>query len=476
MKGYLFLYRPAFASTVVYMLQSVEYRAIPYLKWLWRTNDFNNVIYRKELVTTKPAKMLLLAFRLSFWAIVLIGLLLIVQGLAGHSYLEAGYGVVLLFISPILTAHLITLPLLLGDWLVIKPSQRARIEQSNEIFAKHPAQTIAIAGSYGKTTVKEILLTVLSEGKKVKATPANKNVSISHAQFAKALTGDEDILIIEYGEGKPGDVMKFAKKTHPNAGIITGLAPAHLDKYRTLTAAAQDIFSLAHYLKDQNVYVNGDSKESQPYVKKDYIVFSNSGIGSWKVKNVKIDINGLSFILSNKNRTIKVKSQLLGEHLIGPLALAVYLGDKYGLTNKQIEAGIAKITSFEHRMQPYKLSDAWIIDDTYNGNIEGMKAGLALLKKLKARRKVYVTPGLVDQGEDEEKIHQELGVAIKQANPDKVVLMKHSVTDYIVKGLKGYEGEVVIEDDPLDFYTNLDKFVAAGDLVLMQNDWPDNYN
>jgi UDP-N-acetylmuramyl pentapeptide synthase len=105
-----------------------------------------------------------------------------------------------------------------------------------------------------------------------------------------------------------------------------------------------------------------------------------------------------------------------------------------------------------------------------------MKAGLSLLRELDATRKIYVTPGLVDQGAEEKRVHKELGEAICEANPDKVILMKHSVTDYILEGLRDYKGELVIEEDPLDFYTNLDKFVAAGDLVLLQNDWPDNYN
>ncbi|KKQ78002.1 MAG: UDP-N-acetylmuramoyl-tripeptide-D-alanyl-D-alanine ligase, partial [Candidatus Daviesbacteria bacterium GW2011_GWA1_38_7] len=121
---------------------------------------------------------------------------------------------------------------------------------------------------------------------------------------------------------------------------------------------------------------------------------------------------------------------------------------------------------------------AWIIDDTYNGNIEGMLAGLRLLKELPARRKVYVTPGLVDQGKDSAAIHHQLGKAIVRARPDLIILMKHSVTDGIIRGIRDekYNGQLVIEEDPLNFYNNLDQFVAAGDLVLLQNDWPDNYN
>jgi len=138
---------------------------------------------------------------------------------------------------------------------------------------------------------------------------------------------------------------------------------------------------------------------------------------------------------------------------------------------------VSSIMPFEHRMQARPMNGGWLIDDTYNGNIDGMEAGLALLAKLPAKRKIYVTPGLVDQGRETESVHVRLGEAIAKAAPDLVVLMKHAVTNYIVEGLEKakFKGETRIEDDPLDFYNNLDKFIAAGDLVMMQNDWPDQY-
>jgi UDP-N-acetylmuramoyl-tripeptide--D-alanyl-D-alanine ligase len=128
-------------------------------------------------------------------------------------------------------------------------------------------------------------------------------------------------------------------------------------------------------------------------------------------------------------------------------------------------------------MQPYQLSGAWIIDDTYNGNLEGIGAGTRLLKDLDAKRKLYVTPGLVDQGEQTESVHNKVGQLIAESQPDVVVLMRNSVTEYIKAGLKEgkFSGELRIEDNPLEFYTNLSHFIASGDLVVMQNDWTDNY-
>ncbi|MBC7708236.1 hypothetical protein H7Y63_03365, partial [Polaromonas sp.] len=341
----------------------------------------------------------------------------------------------------------------------------------------HPGAKIAVAGSYGKTTMKELLATVLSEGLDVAATPANKNVSSSHAYFARKLTGTEDVLVIEYGEGAPGDVERFARITSPTHAVITGLAPAHLDQYKTLAAAGQDILSVADYLKGNNVYVNDESPDLLPLLKPDYLRFNKHGALGWKVKDAALTLQGTSFTLTKGRKSLSLHSGLVGRHQIGFLSLVATLGLSLGLTPEQVQSGVAHTKPFEHRMQPYRLGGAWIIDDTYNGNLEGLRAGTALLAELPAARKIYVTPGLVDQGVETERVHITAGRCIAEAKPDIVVLMQNSVTNFIALGLReaGFNGEVRIEDNPLDFYTNLNHFVAAGDLVLMQNDWTDNY-
>ncbi|MEK7096191.1 MAG: Mur ligase family protein [Patescibacteria group bacterium] len=471
------MYKLRFAETIVYMLQATEYQIGPYLRWLWRVADFGKVAHRKTLVKT-PRSRLLLAF-------VKIGMTFqVIAALAwGLWSIKNGdprgiFALDLLISTPIVWAHIVIMPLLLGRFLVANPYSKLQIARSAKIFANHPGVKIAVAGSYGKTTMKEILLTVLGEGKKVAATEANRNVAISHAQFAKQLDGDEDILVIEYGEGAPGDVAKFCRTTKPDIGIITGLAPAHLDKYKTLEAAGKDIFFLAKFLGDKNVYVNEESKSLRSFIKKSHQLYSSSYAASWKIEDIKASIAGVNFKMTKDGTSLRLSSSLLGRHQVGPLAVAAAIARDQGLTDKQIAEGIGKIRPFEHRMQPRDAGGAWIIDDTYNGNIEGMLAGLELLEELPAKRKIYVTPGLVDQGKESSKIHQALGKAIARANPNLVILMQHLITADIVAGINetGFKGQLVLEEDPLNFYTNLDQFVAAGDLVLLQNDWPDNYN
>jgi len=468
-----------FSATAVYMLQNTEYQVGPYLKWYWRTQDFSKVMYRRQLVSTKAARLLRLALVAGMAVQILLGIVLIVLWKTNDLVAGELFGLALLVSYPLVWAHLVAVPLLVGREVMVKPKQQRMIRQSKKIFGAHPGIRIAVAGSYGKTSMKELLLTVLSEGKKVSATPANRNVASSHAAWAKRLEGDEDILIIEYGEGAPGDVMRFARTTQPTHGVITGLAPAHLDRYKTLERAGKDIFSLAGYLHNKNVYYNAESPATAPFVahEAELEAYSAKGTLGWRVQKIDLQPNSTSFVMKKGKRELKLTSGLVGKHQIGPICLAAALALEFGLSEKQVKAGVAKTRPFEHRMQPYQLSSAWVIDDTYNGNIEGVRAGTALLGSVKANRKWYVTPGLVDQGKEAKRVHQEMGELIAAAKPDVVVLMQNSVTDYIRKGLEAgkYKGEIRIEENPLDFYTNLEHFVAAGDVVLMQNDWTDNY-
>lgn len=476
-KGLISLYLPSYAQTIIYMLQSTEYQPRTYLEWYWRTQNFKTVAKRRELDRTRRANLLLRAMQVGILLEILFGLGLIYLGVFQNLVGGVAFGLAVIFAYPVVWAHLIVLPLFLGKELVAKPNEQKAIALSQKIFADHPGKRIAVAGSYGKTTMKELLNTVLSEGLKVAATPANKNVAVSHAVFAEGLSGDEDILIIEYGEGAPGDVEAFAKTTQPTHAIITGLAPAHLDQYKTLQAAGQDIFSVADYLHGNNVYVNADSPESKTFLKKSYKLFDGKGALGWKVVDVEVTLAGTNFGLKKGKTSLNLRSRLVGRHQVGFLAFVAAFGLEMGLSKDQVMAGIAKTEPFEHRMQPYELNGAQIVDDTYNGNLEGIRAGTGLLSELEAKRKIYVTPGLVDQGEESERVHKEVGKLIAGANPNLAVLMKNSATKYIEAGLKTakYKGELRIEDNPLEFYTNLPHFVANGDLVVMQNDWTDNY-
>lgn len=477
MKKFLSLYSPRIPVIIAYMLQATEYDAKAYVAWSHRTTDFSHVMHRRRLDNTSVARAFVIFLSAGIaLQLVLAAALLIYAWVNDDAYAALG-GLAAVVTAPIVWAYLVVIPMVIAKRLIIDRKLSKQRHATQRILKKHPAITIAVAGSYGKTTMKELLTTVLSEGKRVVSTPGNKNVATAHYQFAKGLQGNEEVLIVEFGEGKPGDVVRFTETIQPDIAVITGLAPAHLDQYGSIAKAGSDIFSLAEAVEEGNAYVNAESEPALGFLKPIYIQFNEDGLDGWVVSDLAIDLNGTRFKLKKDKTHIDVRSGLIGKHLVGVLATTAVLANRLGLTPKQIESGLARTVPYEHRMQPYKLGGAWIIDDAYNGNIQGVQAGTELLASLKAKRKIYVTPGLVDQGDESATIHERMGRLIASAAPDIVVLMRNSVTEHITTGLRegGYEGELVIQPDPLKFYTNLDQFVAAGDIVMLQNDWTDNY-
>jgi UDP-N-acetylmuramoyl-tripeptide--D-alanyl-D-alanine ligase len=455
-------------KTYVYMLQLEEYDSWRFLRWVVRFPNLSRLRSRGNLDFTSRARLLVLVAYI-IWIVLAASVLSL-------AYFVHISWVLLLLGIPFFVATLIAIFNVILQTVVITPQEQRTIAAAHSILSSHKALRIAVMGSYGKTTVKELLKTVLSEDKKVAATPGNKNVVISHARWIQQLDGDEDVLIFEYGEAQPGDIKNLAKLSKPDWAIITGIAPAHMDGYGSLDAIADDFQSIGEFVDMADVYINADSGELTKRIHADR-QYSSKGCGDWKIKNTNVSPEGMSLIATKNQTSIDLDTRLIGEHLLGPLILCVAIADRLGFSTDMVQASVTKTIPFDHRMQPYRLNDAWIIDDTYNGNLEGMRAGLRLLEQLDGSRKIYVTPGLVEQGDLAKKVHIELGELIAAANPNMVVLMQNSVTSYIKKGLvrAGYQGEVRTELKPLNFYQNIAHFVAAGDVVLMQNDWPDNY-
>ncbi len=473
MKHLLSWYTPRLPIYLVYMLQQVNYRAPKFIEWLRRNPNMRHVMNRKALVNTKAATLLL---------IFTSGILAVSIG-AGVVYLIFGpllmkiCGGILLLTAPFITALFLGGVVSVAYIIIAAPNERQLMQESKRIFSVHPAVKIGVAGSYGKTTFKELLDTILSEKFNTAVTPGNMNTPIAHARFAARLDGDEEVLILEYGEEHPGDTKQFIETTKPDYAALIGLAPNHLDYYKTIDNLAADLLELRSLGRDR-LLINGESHLLQKYLKKTDTIITARQAGGWRIGDIAVTLTGATFTMTNKEQKLIIKTALLGRHQIAPIAMAVSLAYTLGLSKKQIETGVSKIVPFEHRMQPRTIAGATIIDDTYNGNIEGVLAGLTLLKELKATRKIYVTPGLVDQGNETEAVHHQIAKKLFDVQPDLVVLMQNSATAIIEDALAklNYQGAVQIEPEPLHFYTHLDKIIATGDIVMMQNDWTDNYN
>ena len=486
-------YRPRFIRSLLYMLQSCEYNIRDYISWYGRTKDFSRVERRKILVKTPKVH----ALYFSAYAI-----LIALAGLAYYAteFAEPQQRLVILactmLLAPFILPYAILIPLVSLKVLQI-PFENMLMARARKILARHKGLKIAIAGSFGKTSMREILKTVLSEGeaptqkgrgpdrsvgrKKVSAPPFSHNTPIGICRFINKLIGDEDILIFELGEYYPGDVMKLCRLLGPHIGIITGVNEAHLEKFVTLEKTAKTIFELAEYLKGKPVYINGENaitRRRANHNLKNHILYSREGAGDCRVLNAKSGLYGTSIVLEVCGDKFEAESKLLGLHNIGPLAVVAHIAHRLGFDNTQIERGIRKTSAFSHRLESREDKNGVItLDDSYNGNPDGVHAIINFLSSLRGHRRWYVTPGLVEMGPRTIEVHREIGRMLAQAGIEKVILIKNSVTSYIEQGLKDakYTGEILWFDDALLALNALPHLTVKGDVVLIQNDWPDQY-
>ncbi len=467
-------FHPRFIRSLVYMLQASEYKAQDYLMWLYDVEDFRFVEKRKQIKwSTKTALLVFVGWMLLI-SIVSSGLWLI---LTTNLPFRHVLGAAIIILSPILVSYLILVPLTIIQLLVQKPIEFVIIYRAKKKLAKHHGVKIAIAGSFGKTSMREILKTVLSEDKEVAAPPHSYNTPLGISKFIKTLRGDEEVLVFELGEYYPGDVKRLCKLINPDIGIITGINEAHLQKFKTIERTVQTIYELADFLGDKPVYVNGESTLARDNARSNHIIYSREGIDDWCIKNALSDLSGTSFVMERNNFPMEIQSSLLGLHQIGPLALSVDLARRLGSTPSQIREGTSKTRPFDHRLAPsVDRNGVTTLDDSYNGNPDGVRAVITFLASLKGRR-FYVTPGLVEMGSKKEDVHREIGRELARAQIEKVVLIKNSVTPFIEEGLheEKYQGEVIWFDEALKALAALPRLTVKGDIVLLQNDWPDQY-
>jgi len=455
------------------MLQASEYHVHDFLAWHRRVSDFRQVEKRKSIQWTAKARFF---FALG-WA---VSVCFIAASITVLLWVPLQYGIILAL--ALMLANAYALPYALAGvaslvYRVQMLDERYVLRNVAKKLRAHRALKIGVAGSFGKTSMREILKTVLAEGKKVAAPEGSFNTPLGIQSFVDTLDGDEEILIFELGEYYPGDVKKLCEAIAPDIGFITGVNEAHLEKFGSLTSTTATIFELADYMQGKPVYVNAENERARHGAREGHILYSREGVDGWRVEDAATTLEGTSCTLVSGSIRIPVHSKLLGLHVVGPLGAAGHLAYTLGFSVAAIESGLAKTRPFPHRLEPRTdRSGVTTLDDSYNGNPDGVAAIIEFLKNLKHRR-TYVTPGLVEAGESVERVHRAIGKQLAGAGIERVVLIRNSVTPFIAAGLKDakYTGEVIWYDDALKAYAALPLMTVQGDIVVLQNDWPDQY-
>jgi len=336
---------------------------------------------------------------------------------------------------------------------------------------------IGIAGSYGKTGMKEFIYLFLSQ--KFEVLKTDKSINTPYAissLILKSLNDKTEILIIEMGEYYQGDIKKLCKITPPNISIITGINEAHLERLKTIKNTINTIFEIVAFMKkDGYVLLNNQDKN----IKENYLKYIKNKKHYLYQNNNKFefDENLPGYILNyHKN---KFYLPVLGSYNLDKIDACMYLTYEFKLNTIQVQHALRSIKPIPHRLEPIydRNQNILIIDDSYNGNPAGVSEAIKTLSLFKNKRKIYVTPGLVEMGEKSKVIHEQIGKSLSSV-ADLVILIKNSVTPFIEKGLleNGFsDKKIVYYENGNTAYSDIKNIIKSGDVILLQNDWPDNY-
>ena len=342
---------------------------------------------------------------------------------------------------------------------------------------------IGITGSWGKTSVKFILGTILEEKYHTLVTPASYNTPMGVTKVIRSrLEPGHRVFVAEMGARHVGDIKEMCRLVHPQIGILTSVGPQHLDTFKTVERVAGTKYELIEALPaDGEAFFADDGGICLQLYEKTAKKRHLSGLDPERdeiwAENICYSPEGSTFTLCSGEEKKDCTTQLLGELNIRNILLCVSAAKALGLSMNQIARGISRITPVEHRLQLIRHPGGLnVIDDAFNSNIRGARQAFEVLKQFPKKR-VIVTPGMVELGDQEYEMNREFGRAMAGCC-DIAVLVGKKRSEAIAAGLRenGFPEDAIRITASLEEATGLiGEITGAGDTVLFENDLPDNY-
>lgn len=368
-------------------------------------------------------------------------------------------------------------------FVFIRNKKLAEAKEKMKIFPK--LKVVAITGSYGKTSTKEFLTTILSKKFRVLSTNKHQNSEIGVANcILNDLKDKHEIFIAEVGAYNKGKVKEVCNILKPKIGVVTGVNEQHLALFGSLDNLldGEGGRELASFLeKDGLLVVNGDNRHCLDLIKKfngkeKIYTESNKNLNAEVVtENIAVSSNHITFIAKNKkNEMANFYVNVLGKHNVQNLLGAIVVANELGMSFSEIAEACKFIKEEQAGMTldigKHGLS---IIDSSYSSNPDGVAADLDYLNVFE-NKKIVVMPCLIELGKNSNYIHEQIGKKIGKVCNLAVITTK----DYFEQIKKGAmesemkESNVLLCDKPQDIYSLITLFAKAGDAVLLEGRVP----
>lgn len=449
--------------------------------WFWPTSDLRQR-EKKPLVITARIKRLFIPLAVLLPVLPLNG---IRMSLESEQFVPDVYILAFGFVLADILAPMIVF---FAGYLmepVERTVQQGFIRRAQKKLSDMPAlRIVGITGSYGKTSTKFALATMLGERFSVCFTPGSFNTPMGICKVINDdLLASHQILILEMGARYKGNIAELCDIAHPNVAILTNIGMAHLETFGSQEAIAATKGELLQALRAGEVaVVNADD----PLVMREArrrtdITLIDAGFesGGFRASEVRYDASGCRFIVTAPDgESVEVTTRLLGKHNVHNILMGFAVGAHFGLRLETLALAATRIEPVEHRLELKTAGSYTIIDDAFNSNPVGARNAIDVLASFTGGRRVLITPGMVELGDREAAENKAFGNHIGQSGIEQVILVGPRQTRPIFEGLleAGYPTQQIqVARNLFEANSWLQGWLNDGDIVLYENDLPDTY-
>lgn len=400
------------------------------------------IIWHKNL-----DKKLVLTWRVKRFLILLISLVLFQNTLCTLKSACEIYGVFM----PLLLAYAGSFAMEKFLFLSFKKEAQKKLKSMNDL------QIIAITGSYGKTSIKNFVREILGKKYRVYATPRSVNTLGGIIRDVnESLPQDTEVYVCEAGARESGDIFDITTLLEPQVVVVGKVGLAHVEYFKSLENIIATKLEIMKSPRLECAFIH-TSVTDEPH---DKVTFFGN-----EIQNINAGLDGTDFELKIDDEILSLHTDVLGSFQTMNIAVAVHIAKTFDMSNDEIVEAVKSLTPVEHRLQMIKAGGKLILDDGYNGNIEGMLEAVRLCS-LHEGRKVIVTPGLVESSDE---LNLQLITAINSVF-DVAIVTGALNAELFDKNLN-VKNKIMLADKStlVDVLATQTK---AGDIILFANDAP----
>ena len=327
------------------------------------------------------------------------------------------------------------------------------VENSIDAFAltargyreRKPLKTVALTGSVGKTTTKELTASILQRETKLYATSGNFNSVIGMPMSLMEAPCDRDTAVFEMGMSSPGEIRSMTHAATPDIAMVINVGSSHLEYLKTRDNIAKAKLEIAEGLKDGGILLrNGDEPLLRKHVKKGKYSFIYVGIENTKncdiyAENIFVGNRSTSFDLCFKGRMIRsLKFNILGKKFVYNAAFAASAALLLGAGEDAVRRGLELYIPSEMRQSISEKNGITVISDCYNSAPESVRAAIDTLSSLEVQgKRIAVLGDMRELGTDSERMHREVGEYAAKNGVDVLLTLGESGA-YIAEGAIRY--------------------------------------